>query len=163
MTEPMPGIPEPRAEEAEASVVELFAVLYSRTVEEMRERYGQGGFELARKAFLDAMLEGWIKEYEKLPDRSLATYVRWLTAIVLKGTRYEIVESSDASVRFRFTVCPWATYFRKIGKPEIGKFFCDADKPMVEAFNEKLGFEISRTLMNGDDFCDHHFFVKESD
>jgi hypothetical protein len=162
MTESIPGQSEVGVEEAEASVVELFVVLYCRTVEEMKEKYGQGGFELARKAFLDAMLEGWIKEYEKLPDRSLHTYVRWLTSIVLKGTRYEIVESSDTSVRFRFSVCPWATYFRKIGKPEIGKFFCDADKPMVEAFNEKLGFEISRTLMNGDDFCDHHYFVKEA-
>jgi hypothetical protein len=163
MSKPMPGQPESKVEEAEASVVELFAVLYSRTVEEMREKYGQDGFELARKAFLDAMLEGWKKEYEKLPDRSLATYVRWLTSIVLKGTRYEVVESDDSSVRFRFSVCPWATYFRKIGKSEIGKFFCDADKPMVEAFNDKLGFEISKTLMKGDDYCDHHFFVKTPD
>ena len=160
MSEPMPAQPADEVQEAEASVVELFAVLYSRTVEEMTAKYGQGGFELARKAFLDAMLAGWIKEYDKLPDRSLSTYVRWLTSIVLKGTRYEILESSDTDVRFRFTVCPWATYFRKIGKPEIGQFFCDADKPMVEAFSDELGFRISKTLMKGDGYCDHHFFVK---
>jgi hypothetical protein len=31
---------------------------------------------------------------------------------------------------------------------------------MVEAFSDKLGFQISKTLMKGDDSCDHHFFVK---
>jgi len=151
------------AEEGEAAVVELFAVLYSRTIDEMKNKYGQEGFELARNAFLNAMLEGWKKEYDRLPDRSLETYVNWLTSIVLKGARYDIVESKKTSVRFRFTACPWATFFRKLGKPEIGAFFCEADKPMVEAFNDRLGFEITKKLMDGDACCDHHFFLKSLD
>ena len=149
--------------EAEAPVVDLFAVLYSRTVERMMEVYGDQALETARRSFLDAMIDGWIREYRKLPDRSLATYVNWLTSIVLRGTRYEIVQQSDTSVHFRFTACPWATYFRKAGNPKIGAFFCEADRPMVESFNPKLGFRITKRLMDGDAYCDHHFFVKETD
>jgi hypothetical protein len=160
MSASIPLRPEPTAEQAEAAVVELFAVLYSRTVEEMRRKFGEEAYDIARRAFLDSMLEGWIKAYDALPDRTLKTYVDWLTSIVTAGTRYEIVEKGESSIRLKFSVCPWATYFRKIGKPEIGRFFCDADQPMVEAFNESIGFEIHKTLMKGDEYCDHHFFVK---
>ncbi|UCG00057.1 MAG: L-2-amino-thiazoline-4-carboxylic acid hydrolase [Spirochaetaceae bacterium] len=129
----------------------------------MKKKYGQDGFELARTAFLDAMLEGWTKEYEKLPDRSLETYVRWLTSIVLKGAHYEIVESSKTSVRFRFTACPWAIFFSQTWQAGNGAFFCEADKPMIEAFNDRLDFEITQKLMDGDACCDHHYFLKSSD
>lgn len=121
---------------------------------------GAQGFERARRAFLKAMVDGWQKEYEKLPDRGLETYVRWLTSIVTAGTRWQIVERTPISVRFRFTVCPWATHFRALGRPDVGHFFCDADYPMVQCFNQALGFERTQTLMDGDPCCDHHFFVK---
>jgi len=147
-------------EEAEAAVASLFATLYTRTVDEMVKALGQSGFEVARSSFLDAMVQGWKAQYRELPDRSLATYVRWLTSIVTAGTRYRIVEDTPYSVRFCFTACPWATCFRAIGRPEIGRFFCDADQPMVEQFSPDIGFERTQTLMDGDPCCDHHFFVK---
>ena len=149
------------AEEAEAGVAGLFATVYAGTVEAIRDKYGEEGFETARQAFLDSMVDGWQREFDRLPDRSLETYVNWLASIVSSGTRFEVTELTETSVRFKFTVCPWASHFRAIGKAEIGRFFCDADVPMVAAFNEQIGFEITKTLMNGDAYCDHHFFLKE--
>jgi hypothetical protein len=148
------------AEEAEAAVASLFATLYTRTVDEMVRVLGERGLELARRSFLEAMVEGWKVQYRELPDRSLAAYVRWLTSIVTAGTRYEIVQDTPTSVRFRFTACPWAACFRAIDRPEVGKFFCDADDPMVEEFSPKIGFRRTQTLMDVDPCCDHHFFVK---
>jgi hypothetical protein len=148
------------AEEAERAVTSLFAAVYSSTVEQMTASLGRRGFELASRSFLDAMVEGWKRQYAALPDRSLATYVRWLTSIVTQGTRFEIVEQTPTSVRLRFTACPWATCFRAAGHPEIGKFFCDADEPMVREFNHNIGFHRSMTLMDGDPCCDHHFLVE---
>jgi len=161
MIDPTESKTERNPEEAEDGVVSLFATVYARTVEEMRLKSGEEGFQLARKAFLDSMVEGWATEFNKLPNRSLCTYVNWLASIVTSGTRFEVTEANESSVRFKFSVCPWATHFRRIGKPEIGRFFCDADIPMVAAFNKNIGFEITKTLMNGDAYCDHHFFVKE--
>ena len=140
-------------EQAEAAVIGLFATIYPATVDEM-------DFERARSAFLRAMVDGWKLEYEKLPDRTLATYVRWLTSILTAGARWQIVEQTETSVRFRFTACPWATHFRAVGRPDVGRFFCDADYPMVECFSKSLGFDRTRTLMDGDPCCDHHFFVR---
>jgi predicted ArsR family transcriptional regulator len=156
------GLPREKrsAEAAEAAVSELFASIYSRTVDEMIRELGDRGLELARESFLAAMVDGWKAQYEQLPDRSLETYIRWLTSIVTEGTRYEIVENTAASVRFRFTRCPWATCFRAIGRPEIGRFFCDADEPMIEEFSPEIGFRRTKTLMDGDACCDHHFYRK---
>ena len=147
-------------EQAEAAIIGLFATIYPATVDEMARTGGAQGFERARSAFLRAMVDGWKREYEKLPDRNLHTYTRWLTSIVTAGTRWEIIEQTASSVRFRFTACPWATHFRALGRPDVGRFFCDADYPMVECFSPSLGFERTQTLMDGDPCCDHHFFVK---
>jgi predicted ArsR family transcriptional regulator len=148
------------AEAVEAAMIQLFASIYSRTVDEMVRALGDRGFELARESFLAAMVDGWKAQYEQLPDRSLETYVRWLASIVTEGTRYEIVENTCTSVRFRFTRCPWATCFRAMGRPEIGKFFCDADEPMIKEFSPEIGFRRTQTLMDGDPCCDHHFYQK---
>jgi len=147
-------------EQAEAGIISLFAAIYPPTVDEIVNMDGAQGFGRARGIFLKAMVDGWKREYEKLPDRSLATYVHWLTSIVTAGTRWEIVEQTSSSIRFRFTACPWATHFRAIGRPDVGRFFCDADYPMVECFSNSLGFERTRTLMDGDPCCNHHFFTK---
>ena len=156
------GLPkqERSPEAVEAAVTQLFASIYARTVDEMIRALGDRGMELARESFLSAMVDGWKVQYEKLPDRSLQTYVQWLTSIVTEGTRYEILENRATSVRFKFTRCPWATCFRAIGRPEIGRFFCDADEPMIEEFSPDIGFRRTKTLMDGDSCCDHHFFRK---
>ena len=69
------------------------------------------------------------------------------------------------STTFRFhkanedaTGCPTAC-FRAIGRPEVGRFFCDADEPMIEEFSPDIGFRRTKTLMDGDSCCDHHFFT----
>ncbi|MCD4670685.1 MAG: L-2-amino-thiazoline-4-carboxylic acid hydrolase [Actinomycetia bacterium] len=148
-------------EEVEDAIVRLFANIYSRTVEEISKKYGEEGFKLAKKACIDSMVESSIEDFKKMDKKDIKTYINWLLRIITVGHRYEIIENKKDSVRFKFTNCPWATAFRDIGKPEIGKFFCEADKPLVEAFNNNIKFEITKTLMDGDDYCNHHYYIKK--
>jgi len=149
-------------EEAENTLIGLFATVYSGTVDQVTKKYGKEGFEIARKGFIDSMVKADIEEFKKIKEKNLRAYVEWLLSVITLGHRYEVVEDKDDSVRFRFTNCPWANFFRSIGKPEIGKFFCDADGPLAEAFNKDIKFEITKTLMDGDDHCNHHYFIEKS-
>jgi len=146
-------------EEAENSIIELFAVISSRIIDEVEKKYGKESFELVKKAFIDSIVDLISKGFKKFKKRDLKVYIKLLVNGVTQGTKFEIVENKQASVRFKFTSCPLATYFRKIGKPEIGKFFCEVDEPLVKAFNKCIKFERTKTLMDGDDYCDHHYFA----
>jgi len=149
--------------DVENSLIGLFAIVYSGSVEEVEKKYGKEGFEAARKGFNDSMVQADIEVFETMKDRSLKAYIDWLLSAITEGHEYEILENRDDSVKFKFTSCPWADHFRAIGKQHIGKFFCDADGPLATAFNKNIKFEITKTLMNGDAYCNHHYYVEKAD
>ena len=148
-----------RMEESQNYIIGLLALLYSDTIKHLSAKYGKEVMNEARKAFIDSMVNDARKAYRNKKDKSLKSYLDWLLSGLTEGHEYEILESKEGSVKFKFTRCPWADYFKKIGQPEIGKFFCLADEPLAKAFNEKINFKRTKTLMDGDEYCDHHYFV----
>lgn len=148
-----------KMEESQNYIIELLALLYSDTIKHLSAKYGKEVINEARKAFIDSMVNDARKAYLNKADKSLKSYLDWLLSGLTEGHEYEIVESKEDSVKFKFTRCPWADYFRKIGQPEIGKFFCLADEPLAKAFNEKINFKRTKTIMDGDEYCDHHYYM----
>ncbi len=148
-----------KMEESQNYIIELLALLYSDTIKHLSVKYGKEVIDEARKAFIDSMVNDARKAYLNKADKSLKSYLDWLLSGLTEGHEYEIVESKEDSVKFKFTRCPWADYFRKIGQPEIGKFFCLADEPLAKAFNEKINFKRTKTIMDGDEYCDHHYYM----
>ncbi len=148
-------------EQAESSVIQLFALLYSGTLDKIEAKCGAEGLKAAKKAFIDSMVKANKAEFAGIADKSIASYLRWLLSNITVGHEYEIVENEENSVTFRFTSCPWARYFRAIGKEDIGFLFCAADGPLAAAFNRKIKFRRTRTLMQGHDHCNHHYYYDE--
>jgi len=144
-------------EEAENAMIALFAQVYSKTIEIFAEKYGSSAFELAKEAFIQSMVEPIENGTLTFEKRDLDTFIAWLISGICVGHQGEFLEKTGENVRFRFTSCPYATIFRQAGKEKIGKFFCDADGPLLAAFNDQLKFERRHTLMDGDDHCDHHY------
>lgn len=148
-------------QEVETRLIGMFAAIYSSTVAAMCARYGPEALDVARQAFMDTMVSLSKETLAHLKERDLHTYVGWLTTDgTEEGHRYETVESTGKSIRLKYLECPWATAFRAVGHPEIGKFFCEADAPIASAFNPEIRFERTMTLMDGDEYCNHHFFTE---
>ncbi|MDD3655950.1 MAG: L-2-amino-thiazoline-4-carboxylic acid hydrolase [Atribacterota bacterium] len=148
-----------KKEESQNYIIGLMALLYSDTIKHLSAKFGQEVIDEARKAFIDSMVNDARKAFQNKKDKSLKSFLDWLLSGLTEGHEYEVVESKEDSVKFRFTKCPWAEYFIKIGNPEIGKFFCLADEPLAKAFNEKINFKRTMTIMDGDKYCNHHYFI----
>jgi fumarate reductase iron-sulfur subunit len=148
------------AKEAERSIIQLFALVYTGSVAEVEKRFGQEGFEAAKNGFLDATMRADAAAFEKIPDRSLKSFISWLLSVIALGFEYRVVERSPNSFRFEFTRCPWAEAFREVGRPDIGSFFCETDALLSSCFNPRIKFEKTRSLMFGDSLCDHHFYIE---
>jgi predicted ArsR family transcriptional regulator len=57
--------------------------------------------------------------------------------------------------------CPMANSFRAIGKVDLGiQFYCNEDTHIVAGFNPSIKFTRTKTLMEGDDCCDHCYTMK---
>ncbi len=77
------------------------------------------------------------------------------------GGEYSVHREGDR-VQIYATKCPMADTYRNLGKEEFGLMFhCSTDPHIVAGFNTDMNFEITKTLMAGDDCCDHCYSMKE--
>ena len=73
---------------------------------------------------------------------------------------YKIEKISDG-IQIYCTKCPMAEVFRSIGRVDLGvQFFCKEDAYIVEGYNPSIRFDRTKTLMEGDDCCDHRYTMK---
>jgi len=71
------------------------------------------------------------------------------------------VHQKEGIVKIHATKCPMAETYQDLGKEEYGLIFhCSTDPHIVAGFNESMNFKITKTLMAGDDCCDHCYSMK---
>lgn len=75
---------------------------------------------------------------------------------------FDIIEDTDSVFEIRVTECLWAKTFRENGASDIGyATLCHTDYAGCQAFNEKIRMTRSRTLMQGNNYCDHRWIWEE--
>ncbi|MFW9908124.1 MAG: L-2-amino-thiazoline-4-carboxylic acid hydrolase [Candidatus Thorarchaeota archaeon] len=68
------------------------------------------------------------------------------------------IERTEIGIQIHCTKCPIADAYRSIGEVEYGLLFqCDEDPFIVRAINPRIAFRRTKTLMQGDDCCDHYY------
>ncbi|MGY5852896.1 MAG: L-2-amino-thiazoline-4-carboxylic acid hydrolase [Candidatus Thorarchaeota archaeon] len=68
------------------------------------------------------------------------------------------IERNEEGIQIRCTKCPHADAYRAIGRIEQGLLFkCSEDPPIVRGINPEIKFTRTKSLMSGDDCCDHHY------
>lgn len=71
------------------------------------------------------------------------------------------VEDIDNGVQIYCTYCPIAETYKEIKREEYGFLLnCSEDPSIVEGFNPDIEFQRTKTLMEGDDCCDHRYTMK---
>ena len=68
----------------------------------------------------------------------------------------EVIENREDFVSWRITECLNAKIFRELNAADIGyATLCHGDEAWAKAFNPKIQFSRTKTLMEGHDCCDH--------
>lgn len=74
----------------------------------------------------------------------------------------EIVEDTPRVMELRIAECPWAKTFREMGAADLGYLLiCHRDYADCQGFNPRIALERSKTLMQGDEYCNHRFVWEE--
>jgi hypothetical protein len=75
---------------------------------------------------------------------------------------YDIVENTEHAFEVKVTECLWAQAYRACGAPEIGyAMWCHSDFGRCQGFNPKMRMERTKTLMQGDNCCNHRWILDE--
>jgi hypothetical protein len=153
-------------EDSGMSFQEVFEFAYRGHIELMQflaEKIGKDNFieMLKREA------EEWAKrraqqELKTLPANDFATFRAGFRE---KPNRFwehvitsAIVEDTDRAIETKVTECLWAKTYREAKAADLGYYLsCYPDFPSATAYNPKLKLIRTKTLMQGDDYCNHRW------
>jgi predicted ArsR family transcriptional regulator len=145
---------------------EVFKTAYANwlipTMKVLSEDMGQDALdEMLKKATSEAVRRIIAERGINSPDNNLSAFSRIFekpSHILENGSNYEIVENSESVFELRVSECLWAKVFRDADAARIGySYICFADYAMAQAFNPRIVMRRSKTLMQGDNFCNHRY------
>jgi hypothetical protein len=104
--------------------------------------------------------QNWAK---RVPEANLATMMRRFrnpnpNGMLENTDPWEIVEDTETVLELSMTECLTAVVFREEGAADIGyATVCHADFALPQGFNPKIRLVRTKTLMEGDDCCNHRY------
>jgi len=129
-------------------------------VRAVQTKYGDEGVEAIHHAFKERAVERSGKMAREAGAPTLQAFCSALEAGCAGSQEWLKLEDTDTRQAYRFTRCMWAEVFAELDALDIGFWLCEGDAPTASAFNPAIGFQRTKTLMEGDDCCDHIFYLK---
>jgi hypothetical protein len=128
-------------------------------------RYAQYLFEKHGTPALGDLEAYEIAKMERIWDglgakegRSLEKLVELLWKGMGEDFSYSIDATKKGEISIRCTACPFATMSIENGMKEVGfSKYCMSDYGIVKGFNPKIVFTRTKTLMEGQECCDHRY------
>jgi hypothetical protein len=100
----------------------------------------------------------WAKSVDKKEFAAYFDFLRKPDRDWLHTCTHEIIEDTDKVLQVRYTECIYADIFREENAQDIGyAAFCHGDFAIFSALDSRITLIRSKTLMQGDDCCDHRF------
>ena len=96
------------------------------------------------------------------PGADLQAFCAMVDAAAAGSHRWQRVTDEPTRIGYHYTRCMYAEILRELGEPELGLVICARDEPWVRSYNPALAFHRTKTLMEGDDICDHTFCVGQT-
>lgn len=161
-------------DDSKMSFERVFNFTYENIILKIRLLADIMGKDMGREKFLDYLEEAAKKSGEvdaedyakklggKRDLKTYATEFREPDYLVSHILTFKILQDTDKVFESKITNCLWAKTFQKYGIPDIGAaMFCNRDFATAKAFNPKIQLYRTKTIMKGDDHCNHRWVYEE--
>jgi predicted ArsR family transcriptional regulator len=128
----------------------------------LEERLGDPVVAAVDDTMGEAVRAEWARLAEQTGSNTIEDLIRLLwEPLRAQGFEYTQEQRADG-VQMRCTRCPVADRAREMHTADwMFRLDCGADEHIVAGFNPKIGFRRTKTLMQGNDCCDHFYYYKE--
>lgn len=118
--------------------------------------------EILKRAASDEATKSGQADAKKLPKNDFAAFRAEIKKPLDRFWKHvltlEIVEDTDKAIETKVTECLWAKTFREANASDIGyAIICYPDYASALALNPKLKLIRTKTLMQGNDCCNHRW------
>jgi len=158
-------LPDPISDEDERIIEEVIkrktrgaAARLVRVVRAFQERFGAEADEVL--ASFAPKVSPRPADQLGTPEEDLQAFCDRLDRGCVGSHRWTKVEDRPDRKAYSYTRCLWAEIFNELDAPDVGHYLCDGDDAAVRSYNPALGFSRTRVLMDGDDECNHVFYVE---
>ena len=105
----------------------------------------------------------WAEIAREEGSNTIDDLVRILLEPLRDGQGFEFtLEERDGGVQMHCTQCSHVELAKEVdGREWLYYLVCGGDPYIVEGFNPKMGFQRTKTLMEGHDCCNHFYFMKD--
>lgn len=148
--------------ETQAKETKSRAKQMTRYLKPLIAKYGTGVLEDLKANTIDGTKSRF--EKMKLAKRDLSA-VKELLWDKLEPAKYQIekLEDTPTSLKYRVHTCPWAEAYREAKGDEIGfAVSCCWDFGFCQGLNPAIKFTRTKTLMQGDDCCNHSYELPQT-
>lgn len=150
----MPETPEERLQRLRGEVAQR-AALFKKLVDE----FGPGVLEVVREELLSTVQADFAQM--ALPKRDLSAVMSLLWDHVGEDLDYTVEAQTPTHLQIKVTRCIWADEYLKHNAGDVGfAFSCCWDYGFCQGLNPAMRFTRTKTLMHGDDCCDHTYDLK---
>ena len=157
------------AEDSKMSFEEVYKFAYENDhiplLKTLANDIGRDKFiEMLKKATAQGAAEATKKQAEQLPKKDLAAFLAPLKAdsyFWKHVLTFAMVEDTEKAAEIKVTECLWARTFRAADAADIGyATTCYGDYAAAPAFNPKMKMIRTKTLMQGNDCCNHRWVME---
>ena len=130
----------------------------------LQERFGKDVIQVASSSRLSVhkkWMERLSKQKSGRPSEIFMHSAFSVTSSNENLLEYEVLEDSNEKFAVKITRCKYADFYTEKGAPEIGYAMnCALDFGETEAFSSDIVLKRSKTLMQGDRYCNHCYELK---
>jgi hypothetical protein len=152
-------------EKADITWEHVFRFAFQRNfIPYMKAVEAQVGRETLTRILKEAGAAQARRGMDRVQKRDFATWVgnmKSISPMFQHALTYEIVEDAPAAFEFRVSQCLWAKVFRESDAADIGyAAICHPDFAVASGFNPKLKLVRTKTLMQGQECCNHRYVME---
>jgi len=133
----------------------------ARIMKIMKEHFGEEAYRIYMETIGDGVRNHWNKLALEAGDNSIKAFLERQWQPSGENCEY-IMEETDSGYQFNVTKCRWVEKAKTLDITEhMFYMVCEFDSISAEGFNPNIGFKRTKTLMQGDDCCDHFYYYKD--
>jgi len=155
-------------EDSGMTFTEVYNMAYADAVPIFKGLEGEIGsqkfLEMLKRIVSDISRQQSAEYAKKLGKNDLAAYtqdMRQRSRFWNHVLTYQVVEDTPKAVEIKVTECLWAKTFHEAKAAELGyALICYGDYAAAEGFNPKMCMIRTKTLMQGNDCCNHRYVLE---
>lgn len=139
----------------------MYIKLQVKMINALQQQFGEEVIKTVQEVFSEESVKPYLPIFESVAGRSVENLVKILWEPLKKMGFQFTVDEIEHGLQIKCSQCPWVNLYEAAGDKNLGfKMVCHADYCFVKQYNPKIEFKRTKTLMQGDDYCDHSYVLK---